>query len=397
MAETTDVLVVGGGVVGSAAAYFAARRGMSCVLLDRGRVGGGASNAASGLLSPSPGDGPYARLGRRSLELFKELAPVLMEESGVDIELVECGELILALDEGDLIQLQGLGGQVGALGGEARWLDADETLEMEPDLNPAIAGALFMSEPCRVNNQRIAEALSRAASRRGAEIRQGVEVAGLLIEDGKAVGARTADGVVRADSVVLAGGAWTGAMDRWLYGPRAPSVESDAMVRPVKGVNLNVQPSAGGLTRAIHGSWGLLVPRSDGSMIVGATVEEVGFDARVTLGDVHSILGMGSALMPSLRNATLNWAVAGLRPGSADEMPVIGRMPGHANVIAASGHFRNGILLSLATGEAVADLLDGSDGERVSAFDPARFFPPDYDGEAPGGSSLYGDGLWMRD
>ena len=146
------------------------------------------------------------------------------------------------------------------------------------------------------------------------------------------------------------------------------------MVKPVKGVNLNVRPAHGSVGRIIHGSWGILVPRNDGSMIVGATVEEVGFDARVTAGDVHSILGVGTALMPSLQDAEINWSIAGLRPGSGDEMPVIGRMPGHGNVVVASGHYRNGILLSLATGEAVADLLDGSDGVSLSDFDPARFF-----------------------
>ena len=146
------------------------------------------------------------------------------------------------------------------------------------------------------------------------------------------------------------------------------------MVKPVKGVNLNVQPVHGSVSRMIHGSWGILVPRNDGSMIVGATVEEVGFDARATAGDVHSILGIGSALMPSLRDAEINWSIVGLRPGSGDDLPVIGRMPGYDNVLVASGHYRNGILLSLATGEAVADLIEESRGQLLSDFDPARFF-----------------------
>ena len=163
-------------------------------------------------------------------------------------------------------------------------------------------------------------------------------------------------------------------MDRWLYGDRGPSDTRVPMVKPVKGVNLNVQPAHGSVSRMIHGSWGILVPRNDGSMIVGATVEEAGFDTRVTAGDVHSILGVGNALMPSLRDAEINWSIAGLRPGSGDDLPVIGRMPGYDNVLVASGHYRNGILLSLATGEVVADLVEGSNGQLLSDFDPERFF-----------------------
>ncbi len=376
MTDSVDVVIVGGGVIGAAVAYFLARRGISCTLLDRGRIGGGASDAASGILSASPGDSQYARLARRSLGLFHSLTPTIREESGVDIEFAQCGDLTLAMNEGDIIALRGLANQLSAMGEDTLWVDHDDLRDMEPGLNPAIPGGIFTPESCRVNNQRLANALALGAAHHGAQIRQGVDVTGLIIEDGRVAGVNERDGVVRAGSVVLAAGAWTGAMDRWLYGDLGPSSARNAMVKPVKGVNLNVQPTHGSVSRIIHGSWGILVPRNDGSMIVGATVEEVGFDARVTGGDVHSILGLATTLMPSLRDASINWALAGLRPGSGDELPVIGRMPDHDNVIMASGHFRNGILLSLATGEAVAGLLDGAAGDSLSDFDPARFFSP---------------------
>jgi glycine oxidase len=374
VAGASDVVVVGGGVVGTAVAYFASARGLSCTVLDKGRVGSGASHAASGALSSSPGNGAYARLGQRSRKLYHKLAPVIREESGVDIEFAQCGELILAFDEEDVIGLQGLARQFTALGEKAVWMSSDDLFQMEPGLNPAIPGAMFTPDVCRVNNQRLSGALAGGAAHHGATIRQGVEVTGLVFNDGRVTGVRTTSGTISAGCVVLAAGAWTGMMDRWLYGDESPSVERQAIVRPVKGVNLNLQPRNGRVNTIIHGSWGLLVPRNDGSMIVGATVEEAGFDCRVTAGDIHAILGIGAALMPSLADADLNWSVAGLRPRSADDVPSLGRLPGYDNVLIASGHFRNGILLSLATGEALADILTDSADDWLSAFDPARLF-----------------------
>ncbi len=373
MNASHDLVVVGGGVVGTAIAYFAARRGISCALLEKGAIGLEASNAASGVLSPSPGDDDYARLGRRSLELFHELAPVLRDESGVDIELEECGELVLALDEGDVISLQGLRRQLSALGADARWVESDDLFEMEPWINPAVVGAIYEPEVCRVNNQRLSDALASAAARHGAVINQGVEVTGLLRDGGRVIGVSTSEGPVYAGSVVLAAGAWTGLMDRWLYGDDSPSAAGQPMVKPVRGVNLNLSPRQGGISSVIHGSWGLLVPRNDGSLIVGATVEEVGFDSRVTAGNIQSILALGTALVPSLSDADLNWALAGLRPGSADAVPTIGPLPEFENVYLASGHFRNGILLCLATGEAIAGMLDGNQQEHLASFSPSRF------------------------
>ena len=373
MAGGTDVVVVGGGVVGTAIAYFSARAGMSCTLLEKGVIGSGASNAASGVLSPSPGDGDYARFSRRSLELFHELSPKLKDEAGVDIELEECGELVLALDEGDVISLQGLRRQLAALGADARWVEADDLVRMEPSVNPAVMGAIYEPDVCRVNNQRLSDALANAAGRQGAAIKQGVEVIGLLLDGGRIAGVNTNEGPVQAGSVVLAAGAWTGLMDRWLYGDDSPSAAGQPMVKPVRGVNLNLRPRQGGINSVIHGSWGLLVPRNDGSVIVGATVEEVGFDNRVTAGNVYSILGLGAELVPSLRDADLNWGLAGLRPGSADAVPVIGPLPEYDNVYLASGHFRNGILLSLATGEAIAGMLGGNPSDNLASLSPARF------------------------
>ena len=192
MTGASDVVVVGGGVVGASVAYFASSRGLSCTVLDKGRIGGGASYAASGVLSSSPGSGPYPRLGQRSRKLYHELAPVIREESGVDIELAQCGELILAFDEEDVIGLQGLAQQFTALGEEAAWVSSDDLFQMEPGLNPAMPGAMFTPDVGRVNNQRLSGALAAAASYHGAKIKQGVEAVGLAFDDGRVTGVRTA-------------------------------------------------------------------------------------------------------------------------------------------------------------------------------------------------------------
>ena len=189
-----------------------------------------------------PATEAYARLGQRSRKLYHKLAPVIREESGVDIEFAQCGELILAFDEEDVIGLQGLTHQFTALGEEAVWMSSDDLFQMEPGLNPAIPGAMFTPDVCRVNNQRLSGALAGGAAHHGATIRQGVEVVGLAFNDGRVTGVRTTSGTVSAGCVVLAAGAWTGMMDRWLYGDESPSVERQPMVMPVKGVNLNLQP-----------------------------------------------------------------------------------------------------------------------------------------------------------
>ena len=180
MTNNHEVVIVGGGVIGAAVAYFLAKRGISCLLLDKGRIGGESSNAASGILSSSPGESQYSRLAQRSLGLFHELTPVIREESGIDIEFAECGDLTLAMNENDAIALRGLANQLSAMGEETKWLDSAEIREMEPLLNPSIPGAMFDPESCRVNNQRLANALALAAQRLRRRIRQGVEVTGLI-------------------------------------------------------------------------------------------------------------------------------------------------------------------------------------------------------------------------
>ena len=369
MSSSPDVVVVGGGVVGCSIAFHLARAGLRTTVVERGRLGAQASAAASGVLSPSPGSHPYATLGRESHEMFHKLAPELMDAGGVDIELARCGELQLALSEGEAGQLRGMVESFNELGSTARWLDQRAVQELEPELNRAVLGAMHLLDVSRVNNQRLTEAFARAAISLGTEVRQGSEVVGLMRQGRRITGVRLYDHDLSVDHVVIAAGAWSGVAAGWLGLPQERSIP----VHPVRGQNVNLQPTAGCISSVVHGSWGILVPRNDGSVIAGATVEEVGFDARVTAGGVQSILGVAAALMPSLQDATFNWSIAGLRPGSPDEMPLLGPVPGWDGLSLASGHYRNGILLSPVTGQLIADQLTGDASDLLSAFSPDRF------------------------
>ena len=365
MVRSRDVIVVGGGVIGTSIAFHLAKAGIETLLLERGPMGGEASNAASGALFSEPGFNLFSKFGKESLTLLCELSGELKELGGVDIELVQCGELDLALSEKEAHDLQDYARRFSQIGGKAQWLDQQEVLEMEPEIAPSIYGAAYFPEFCRVNNQRLSDAFARAGTRLGAEFRQGVEVAGLITEGDRLTGVRLQDEDLYSDTVVLAAGAWSKML--------ADHVDVNVPTRPVRGQNINIQPVNRGIRTIVTGSWGLLVPRNDGSVMIGATVEEVGFDSRVTAGGMGSILGVATQLVPAFKTASINWAVAGLRPGSPDDLPLIGPVSGCDGLIVAAGHYRRGIMLSAATGRAVARMIQGEKVELYNRLDPNRF------------------------
>lgn len=367
MNTSTDAIVIGGGVIGCSIGYHLAKAGVKTTILERDELGMAASNAASGILSSlfgNPTD-PYTRLVNASLEMFHELAPELTEASGVDIELVRCGELELALSEDEAQALHAAAEEGDWRSSEAQWLDAQAVREMEPLLSDRVAGALFMPEVCRVNNQRLSSAYARAAERLGATVREHAEVIGLVRSGLRISGVHLHNEEILADHVIIAAGPWSRTI--------AEVLGSYVPVRPVRGVNLNLQPVGRSIGRVIHGGWGLLVPRNDGSVIAGATVDEADYDNRVTAGAVQDIMNMSELLVPSLRDARLNWALAGLRPGSPDDAPMLGAVPGWQGLHVATGHYRSGILLSAVTGKLIAEHITGESSELIEHFSPRRF------------------------
>ena len=367
MNSSTTAIVIGGGVIGCSVGYHLSKAGIGTTILERGEIGMEASNAASGILSSlfgNPTD-PYTRLVNTSLSMFHELAPELAEDSGIDIELVQCGELELALNEDEAQILHTAVTEGGWRSSEAQWLDAQAVREMEPMLSDSIAGGLFMPEVCRVNNQRLSAAYARSAERHGATMHEHAEVVGLVRSGLRISGVRLHNEEILADHVIIAAGPWSRTI--------AEVLGSHVPVRPVRGVNLNLQPVGRTVNTVIHGGWGLLVPRNDGSVIAGATVEEADYDNRVTAGAVQDIMNMAELLVPSLRDARFNWALAGLRPGSPDDAPMLGSVPGWQGLHVATGHFRSGILLSAITGKLISDHITGAKPDLIEHFSPRRF------------------------
>jgi glycine oxidase len=377
MNPSPDVIVVGGGVIGCSIAFYLAKAGVSATLLERGRIGAEASAAASGLLGPSPGTHPYTRLTTESYAMFPALVDELERTGGVDVELVNCGKLEVALSEDEALELRKWGDELEALGGEARWLDQTEALDLEPQLSPQVIGAVHMPDISKVNNRRLSDAFAIAGMRLGAEVRQGAEVVGLTRSGQRVTGVRLRGEEIHADHIVIAAGAWSGtlAASLGLAESQAGPGQLDKMipVYPMRGQNTNLQPTGEGIRTALGYRDGIFVPQSDGSTIAGPTLEDVGFDSRVTAGGVQSILNLATTVIPSLEDANINWTIAGLRPGSPDEMPIMGPVTGWDGLVVASGHYRSGIHLSPITGKLIADHITGQKPELLAAFSPDRF------------------------
>lgn len=363
-----DVVVVGGGVIGCAAAWYCARAGMRVELFERGPLGGEATAASAGILAPlaeSVTPGPFVELALASLRAFEQDIPSLLDESGLDPEYRIAGVLRLALTGADAAALKQAAAWQENAHLDLRWLEAGQVAALEPQLTVSKGGLLSPREG-HINPPRLVAALAAAASRWGAVIHEHAAAPLPWVESGRIRGVLV-DGLrIEARQVVLAAGAWSAA---WAdaIGVRVP-------VRPVKGQMLLLRAVPPPVRHVVFAGHGYFVPRVDGTVYVGATQEEAGFDRRVTAGGLHELTETAIRLVPALRDAELVRAHAGLRPGSADGLPVLGPAPGVAGLILAAGHFRNGILMSLITGRIVRSLAIGEPPELpVDAFLADRF------------------------
>jgi glycine oxidase len=374
----SDVIVVGGGVIGCAIARALVRRGVTATVVERATPGRGATWAAAGMISPLAEPGPFRDLALASFLRYPAFIEELVEASRIDFDFAITGKLHIALRESALQELDALAHEGAPFG--AQRLDARAVLEMEPAVDPAVAGGVYVRDDGRVDNRRLGEALADAARREGVRFVAGSVRA--LHRDGRparAAGVRLDDGrLLAGGAIVLAAGAWSGAVE---------GVPGSVPVRPVRGQMLALSMPAGvaGIDRMIESPGCYLVPRKDGRILVGATVEEAGFDPGPTLAGVAALAEAAVDAVPALADRPLLETWAGYRPGTPDALPILGEDPDLPGLVHATGHFRNGILLAPITADVIADVLTGvAPAADIRAFGVGRFRDARRDTDAPG-------------
>ncbi len=356
MASTlrSDVLVIGGGLVGCSIAYECAKRGLSVVVAERGETGRAASWAAAGILTPIHlADYPPALvdLCAAAQASYEAWTAEVRAESGIDPEFRRDGMLAIATDEAEEAELAKLHAWKLDHGQPFEALDAKGAARVEPLVNPAVRRALFLPDIAQVRNNRLVRAVAAAASRRRAHFLACAEALDLDLVGGRVMGARTTAGNLLATTTVLAAGAWSSELARRIAIPLP--------VEPVRGQMLLTEVPGGRLSRMVLCGDRYLVPRADGRVLVGSTTERVGFDATVTLDAVRMLAECAARMVPTLAEAPLRATWAGLRPGSPNRTPFLGPVAGIDGLLLACGHFRNGILLGPITGRLIAQQIAG--------------------------------------
>jgi glycine oxidase len=346
---------------------------MSVRVIDRETPGSGASRVAAGMLAAvgeaSWGEERLLELNLASARAYPDFAAELEEVSGRPVGYRRCGALHVALDRDEAEELRRRHELQRSLGLDAEWMRPARCRELEPGLSPACAGGVHVAEDGEVDPRSLVPALVAAIEAGGGEVVAGAEAADALVEGDRLAGVRTAEGSeLRAGQVVLATGCWSG-KGSWLPASARPPV------RPVKGQILYLRGAAAEpvCERIVATRWVYVVPRGDGRLVIGSTVEERGFELTVTAGGVHELLREAYRVLPEVAELELTDAIAGLRPGTPDNAPVIGH-GALEGLVVATGHYRNGILLAPVTADAVAALLAGEEPSApAAAMSPARF------------------------
>lgn len=365
-----DVIIVGGGVIGCSIALKLAEAGLSVAVIERGRVGCEASRAAAGMLaaqSEISSVGPFFDLCLRSRAMYREFAAHLTEVSGIDVEYNDEGLLCVTLEGEDPDELmQWVSWQTDAGLALSRFTPG-AIGEFEPAVAESISGAVFIPGDHQVENRRLMDALDIAIRRAGVQLIEGAEVSALATAASKVIGVVSGGHRLDAGTVVVAAGAWSSMLLKPLG--------VDVQIVPARGQMIAVQGRECPIKRVVHSRKVYLVPRHDGRILVGATVEYAGFEKAVTAHGISSLLAAALEVVPSLCDFEVTEVWSGLRPDTADHLPVIGC--GGEGLVLATGHFRNGILLAPVTAELIADLvITGREPDALNAFSSARFETP---------------------
>lgn len=362
--KPSDVVVVGGGVIGLSVAYFCARAGLSVTVLERGALGQESSWAGAGIIPGGRGAtarSAYAKLLGTSSEMFLNLSAELREETGIDNGYLRCGGLEIGFDQADAHALRSAAGHYLKEGLVWEELTPQQTRELEPGLAGAFYVAYHVPDMAQVRNPRHLKALAAACSRRQVRLVTGTQVLGFDVDGDRVRGVHTAEASFAADTTVVTAGAWSGGVLQTL-GVSLP-------VKPIRGQIALLTTDPPLLRRVIMMGKEYLVPRADGRILVGSTEEDVGFDCRPTPAGIRGLLDIAISIAPALGAAHLERTWAGLRPGSPDSKPFIGPVPGYRGLLVAAGHYRAGLQLSPVTGVVVQQLIMGqSQSTPIEAF-----------------------------
>jgi len=369
MSRPSEIIVIGAGVIGCSIAYELARRGASVQVVDERSIGMGATQASAGILAPyveSAEAGPLLDLSVRSLHLFDGFIARVSSDSAAAVSYHRTGTLAVATDDGEARHLSLTAEMLAGQGVDAQYLDGQAARKEEPHLTSAVIGGLLIGSHGFVSAPELTRAIAAATRQHGAQLVQQSKVRRVArVKSDMTV--ETDHGSLRGDAVVLAAGCWSGSVD--IEGVRTP-----LPVRPVRGQLLQLVWRGTPLRRVLWSSKCYLVPWDDGTVLVGATVEDVGFDERATVAGVHDLLDAACEITPHAWRAAFAGVRVGLRPGTKDNLPLIGPSRAVPNLIYATGHYRSGVILAPLTAQLVADLLlEGRFDEALDAVNPARF------------------------
>lgn len=362
------VIIVGGGVIGSAVAYYLCKAGVSCTILERDTIGAHASSVAAGLITPlseAKNPVPLLDLKMKSLGMYPDVACALREESGVDIGYTTVPVLRLASDEQEAQFLQETVKWQLSNKLKVDWLSAKEVRNREPELAANITGGILTEFESQVDTQPLTIAFARAASRMGCIIKQGVSVTSVNVTSSEVL-LQTSDGAEMCDKVILATGPWVDLFQNVAI--------AKPPVKPVKGEIIRAyMPEHAPRNVLFHGKY-YMAPKPDGAVVIGATEADHGFDEKPTVGGVEEVFRNTIAFYPHAARATIAYVSAGLRPVSVDTMPILGPVEKSGRVVATVGHGRSGLILAPVTGQMIADYVcSGNITSGMKAFSIDRF------------------------
>lgn len=371
--KSYDAVVIGAGVIGLAIAWELNTLGINVLVVDRDQPGSGTTSVAAGMLAPVGeldfGEPALLEMNMVSAGLYPEFVASIERVCGGTLGYRRTGGIHVALDRDEAAELKRVHELQLGMGLQAEWVGPGAAREMEPGITPSLTGAVYVADDGALDPRVLVTGLLEALAAEQVEVRSGVEVTNLRVRQGRVESVEFDNGDrIQAGSVIVATGADSGRAE-WLPAEVRPPV------RPVKGqiLELRGDPQDPICDRILASERVYLVPRRDGRLIVGATVEELGFDKAVTAGGVHELLREAYRLLPEVAELEFVGAVAGLRPGTPDNRPVVGKT-GIDGLLMATGHYRNGILLAPITARAISDLVDGGElSGPMSEASPSRF------------------------